>query len=389
MTTLISLIGKGRKKEGGYQTARYRFDQDFAREAPFFGLALTEFIKPTRLVLAGTAGSMWDVFLLEQQTGTDDAVLLELIDAVDNEAVTQELLSAHEAQLSEAIGIPVTCLLIPYARNEAEQIAILQALAGVVGERDQVALDVTHGFRHLPMLSLVAARYLSRVRKAEVQEVYYGAFDMTQNDETPVLRLSSLLHMMDWVESLATYEKDGDYGVFAQLLEADGMGPNHAGLLKQAAFFERTGNPVVARQKLTAGLPAIEAHDGPLGRLFRDELVKRVSWFRKPNRAEWERELADAYLDRGDYLRGTTYLYESIITRSTMLRGWDINDFNQRKEAFKLDSSEESKSLEYLRNAMSHGIRPNNDRDARLLSDEDLLNSSLQGLRSTLYTNTP
>jgi CRISPR-associated DxTHG motif protein len=31
----------------------------------------------------------------------------------------------------------------------------------------EVVIDVTHGFRHLPMLALVAARYLAHVRRVE------------------------------------------------------------------------------------------------------------------------------------------------------------------------------------------------------------------------------
>jgi hypothetical protein len=38
-----------------------------------------------------------------------------------------------------------------------------------------------------------------------------------------VLRLGGLLAMLDWVDALAPYDKDGDYGVFAPLLAADGM----------------------------------------------------------------------------------------------------------------------------------------------------------------------
>ena len=89
---------------------------------------------------------------------------------------------------------------------------------------ENLSLDVTHGFRHLPMLALVAARYLARVVSVKVEELYYGALEMTTPDgETPVLRLGGLLAMLDWVEALAPYDKDGDSGVFAPLLPADGM----------------------------------------------------------------------------------------------------------------------------------------------------------------------
>lgn len=81
VTTLISLIGKGsRNDDGGYRLASYRFDVDFIRTVPYFGLALAEYLKPQRLILAGTAGSMWDVFL--QQQAADDDTVLRLMDAL-------------------------------------------------------------------------------------------------------------------------------------------------------------------------------------------------------------------------------------------------------------------------------------------------------------------
>jgi len=48
MTTLVSFLGKGQvDKTTGYRTARYRFD-DTVREAPYFGLALAERLRPER-----------------------------------------------------------------------------------------------------------------------------------------------------------------------------------------------------------------------------------------------------------------------------------------------------------------------------------------------------
>lgn len=383
MPTLISLLGKGRNDpETGYRKAHYRFADGTLRETPFFGLALAEQIQPGRLVVAGTAGSMWDV-LLQQHAAEDDTVL-QLMEAVEKEAVTQELLTACQPHLSQQLGRPVICLLIPYARNEDEQVAILQALASNLSKGEKVVLDVTHGFRHLPMLALVAARYLARVKQVQVEEVYYGALEMSDSQGTPVLALGSMLQMLDWVEALATYDKDGDYGVFAPLLQADGMDGKQAAVLRQAAFYERTGNPVQASQKLRSVFDSVSNHAGALGRLFRDTLTQRISWFRKKDRSAWERELGSAYLERGDYLRAATYLYESSVTQATLQRGWDSNDFNARKDAFKDSRDENSKELEYLRNSLCHGIRPMGKYTAAQLQSEEVLQKRLGEIRKAM-----
>jgi len=94
MTTLISFLGKGRYERDGYRTANYRFDTAFAREVPFFGMALAEYLQPQRLVLVGTSGSMWDVFF-ERESSQHDDTLLELIEAVEKDAVTDQMLTVE------------------------------------------------------------------------------------------------------------------------------------------------------------------------------------------------------------------------------------------------------------------------------------------------------
>lgn len=383
MTTLISLLGKAAK---GYRTANYCFDANTLLTEPFFGMALLQYAKPQRLILAGTAGSMWDVFFDHQHT--DDEATFALIDAVAADAVTSEMLRIHEQRLSEKLGIPVQCLLISYARDEAEQTAILTELADHLAPGEKVILDVTHGFRHLPMLALVAARYLARVRGVQVQEVYYGALDMIDKDtgQTPVLRLSAMLHMLDWVDALAVYDHSGNYGVFAPLLQQDGMQADRANMLAQAAYFERNGNPVQAKQSLSGAHNHVRNHQGPLGQLFKTTLTEHVGWFRLPGRAEWELALADRYLACQDYLRAITYLCEAYISRATEKLGGNVNQFEDRDQAFKeVDKNQDVWLLKHLRNAMAHGVRTDNRDAKRLLQDQQALDTKLHALRKSLF----
>ena len=387
MSTLISLIGKSKADpQTGYRKAHYGFEPGFSRTVSFFGLALLDYAKPERLILAGTAGSMWDVFFEHQHT--DDETALALMDAVEKEAVTAQMLAIHEQRLSEKLGIPVQCLLISYARDEAEQTTILTDLADHLEPGEKIILDVTHGFRHLPMQALVAARYLARVRGVQVQEVYYGALEMTDpaTQQTPVLRLSAMLHMLDWVDALAVYEHSGNYGIFAPLLQQDGMPAERANLLAQAAYFERSGNPVQAKQSLSGAHNHVRNHPGPLGQLFKTTLTEHIGWFRQGNRADWELALADRYLARQDYLRTITYLCEAYISRATEKFGGNVNQFEDRDLAFKeADKNQDVWLLKHLRNAMTHGVRTDN-RDAKpLLQNQQALDTKLRALRKSLF----
>lgn len=380
MTTLISFLGK-RREEGNYRTAKYRFDADFMREVPFFGLALSEYIKPDRLILLGTSGSMWDVFF-EQETRLQDDSLLELIAAVDADTIDAGILAGHTGRLSEKLGLRVDCLLVDYARDEAGQAALLGQLASILREGERVAIDVTHSFRHLPMLALIAARFLARVRNVLIEDIYYGAYDMkaANSDEVPVLRLKGMLNMLDWVDALSSYDKDGDYSVFARLLVADGMPKDRARNLEAAAFQERVNHTEGAKQKFSVSLQSITSHEGPLGTLFRPELEARIAWARKPDRGQRELALAEAYLKRRDYLRSTIFLLEGLVTREVYRRKGAHNHYEDREEARKALGQDNKlfRKLDWVRNALAHGQRSQDNETAKLLEDEASLRNALE-----------
>ena len=378
MTTLVSFLGKGRADpQTGYRTATYAFSADDQRVEAFFGTALAGHLCPDRLVLLGTAGSMWDVFF-DHQTAVDDRALMTLIDAVADGTVTDALLAQHADALAARLGIPVDCVLIDYARDEAGQARILGQLADALSPGERIAIDVTHSFRHLPMLALVAARYLERVKGIDVDDIYYGALEMTEAGITPVVRLKGLLRMLDWVDALAAYDKDGDYGAFAPLLTAEGMADGTADLLARAAFMERTNNVANARRSLASARDAIAAHDGALGRLFRPALEARTAWANNSRQDHNELALARNYLERRDYLRATLMLLEGLVSREVYRRKDNHLDYAVRDEArIALGEDHDFRLLIHLRNAIAHGQPSKNKEVTRLLKDESALRNRL------------
>ena len=69
MTTLISFLGKGQNGLGYRDTNYHFFDEDLYENQKYIGIALADKINPSKIILLGTSGSMWDVFL---EQGADD-----------------------------------------------------------------------------------------------------------------------------------------------------------------------------------------------------------------------------------------------------------------------------------------------------------------------------
>ena len=237
--TLVTFLGRTRRTDaGGYRQATYRFPDGFERRSAYLGLALTEYLKPDRVVILGTPGSMWSVLVENLVTQDDEeSVRIELMEAEDKEAVSPELLGCVEPLMRRAIGCEVTPRLIPFGRDAEQQYKILDDIEDVL-QPGRASFDLTHGFRHLGMVGFMSAFMLERVRKLRVAGLWYGALDMSDRETgiTPVLKLDGLMHVRRWVDALDRFDANGDYGVFAPLLIEDGVPEERRGASIEPPF---------------------------------------------------------------------------------------------------------------------------------------------------------
>jgi CRISPR-associated DxTHG motif protein len=286
-------------------------------------------------------------------------------------------------------------LRIPYAPTEAEQLKLLGIMAAEVNTGDRVSLDITHGFRHLPMLALLSALHLREAKNATIEGIWYGAYD-SDTKKAPVYNLAGLLRMADWIGALRTFDKDGDYGAFAYRLDQDGLASVDTNHLRRAAFFERTSNPRDARKEL-ANFDKVLARGLPgVGALFADQLRHRLKWHRSGDTFTNQADLATFYRKRGDYIRAAIFAYEAFVTRLIDREAGEREDnYKHREAAFKAYEKGERGNqrlksdywlLKNLRNTLAHGNEPDDKDDKRdrrlpgITTDEERLNRELERL---------
>jgi CRISPR-associated Csx2 family protein len=391
---LISILGKGRySHETGYQTANYQFPDGRVLTTPFLGLALNDYLQPDQLILIGTAGSQWGVLcsnIAEDESDLETSIALQ--QAEEAEQVDQALLDRATPIMSRKAGRPVRPWLIPYGRDEAEQIGILQGIANLVQE-GEISFDLTHGFRHLGMVGLISAYLLTHLRNVQVAGLWYGALDMTRDMVTPVLRLDGLSAVHDWVAALDRFDHSGDYGVFAPLLERDGVTPRLATFLRDAAFYERNFNLRDARARLKNFLDELPDRLPGASGLFRQPLQQRLAWATRGTLADHQRQLAWLYLDRRDYVRALVLAWEALISAECQQHRLNPDDHkpggdrkqaeeslrNSLKESGEKWHNSPKMRIQHLRNALAHGSAPpdwaKGLKDA--LSNEDKLRKML------------
>lgn len=402
MTTLISFLGKSQLDgKQGYRTARYCFPDGGGCETSYFGLALAEHLGAERLILIGTASSMWDV-LVESVVGdvAQEELRIELMDAVRAQEVTESLLGRLAPAIEARLGRAMRPIVIPHSTRFAEQQVLLQRLADELARGERVVLDVTHGFRHLAMLALTAARYLAHERGVAIQALYYGALDMTEEGVTPVVELSGLAHAQEWAEALAAYEASGDFSRFAPLLARDGLAAAQVEALARGWHFVCVNNVADAARALQ---PVYQALRQPLtgaSELFREKLRRSLRWVAADAISERQRLLALQALRRDDVLRAALFGFESFVSREVEEAGAEPLDFHAREHAearYRRELKEGEHAdwkraafwlLKNVRNALAHGTRPDYPPHAQLLQNPQRLREKLEQTLNRL-TNTP
>lgn len=132
---------------------------------------------------------------------------------------TSEAREAHLANLRQELGegANLEVVDIPHGKTEEELWTIFSSIADHVPPGGEVVLDVTHGFRSLPVVAILVAGYLRAAHDVHVLHVLYGSWDAREPaptpDEpprTPVLELTPMFALSEWAVAADRFVRSGD-----------------------------------------------------------------------------------------------------------------------------------------------------------------------------------
>lgn len=126
----------------------------------------------------------------------------------------------EEGSLRSSSGVDHRAIAIPEGSSEAQLWDIFQCLTAHVPEGCKLYLDITHGFRSLPVLGFIALSYLRVTRRVEIGGIFYGAWearDLTLNI-APVFNLTPFLILLDWTAAADSFLTTGSAARLGKLL---------------------------------------------------------------------------------------------------------------------------------------------------------------------------
>lgn len=362
MAVLLLTLGKGRKDAGNrYQKTKYRFKNGFEHDTAFFGIALHHWLKDAgtevdQVIILGTSGSSWDALLEEDPDQADhyESLYFQIGQAAEHNQVQQPLLQKIEEPVSAVFKTRVHCHLIDDASTTDGQFDILHAIANTVSDGAELHIDITHGYRHLPLLKLLSAQNLEEATNATIKGIYYGMFEKKATDgSVPAVELSFASELSQWTRAMHAVR----FGRLSALLTLPGMEPFQDDL-KKLIVFEQMNQVTNARKFANDLYQALRdaTFTCPVADLFRDALLDQFSWGKEGTLAVRQLRNAERAIEQLDYIRGIILLNEALITKA-IPAGKDVMNIEMRLNT-QYCETEDHYLLRSLRNVMAHGTRP-------------------------------
>ncbi|RDI95589.1 TIGR02221 family CRISPR-associated protein [Meiothermus sp. QL-1] len=215
---ILSMLGTG-----NYQEVEYIWDGCKARPHRFFQSSLKEWFPEAQLLIC----------------------------------VTEEAKNKHgEDILQELTGAKL--IDIPSGQNEAEYWQIFNIIQEEIPEGTELVLDITHGFRSLPILALLAVSFLRIAKGVVLKYVLYGAYEAKTDSSAPVFDLTPFVSMLDWATASQYFLETGDAGKFQPLVEARGEKPVNTHLNTAVKGLGSLSSALAANRALEIGEVARE-----------------------------------------------------------------------------------------------------------------------------------
>jgi CRISPR-associated DxTHG motif protein len=190
MTLLLTFLGTGNYQACTYRVADPPDSASVGAPETYFSVALARHLRPDRIISLETAAAA----------------------------------EKHGQALGDALApycrehLPVR---IPEGKSEAELWEIFQCLTENIPAGCTLHLDITHGFRSLPLLGFIALAYLRVARKVNIGGICYGAREaMDDKGIAPVFDLSPFLELLDWTSAADSFFSTGSASRLARLLES-------------------------------------------------------------------------------------------------------------------------------------------------------------------------
>ena len=200
--------------------------------------------QPDMIIIIGTVKSCWSMFYRKftQNSKIDEKTMLSEIlrlhqmeqsygKDTDNETLgnlEREIQQIYDGKLtfSEEKAPDIKVCLIRYGMNNEELLENYRRISNIEKYLDEkekydVAFDITHSFRSLPIYNLVILNYLQQVSpyNMKLSHIFYGNFDAKRenNNKAPLVDLADMIEILNLTNAVSEFKNTGNAGSLIQI----------------------------------------------------------------------------------------------------------------------------------------------------------------------------
>lgn len=224
--TYLTVIGTGRYEPCTYKMADHEWTSRYIQEA-VLRILKEEGVQIDRIVCLATSQARegnWESYNrvkggLKNRELRDVDVPKEVEDFLRKHGLWENVNETDQGLKELLLGIypdaGISCVEIPLGSNEEELLQIFEAMYRSIGEEDHLYIDVTHGFRSMPMLYIPVLKYAQALKNIRVEGIYYGAYE-ARGEKKPIFDLGIYNEILDWAFASNNFIQ---YGISAELFE--------------------------------------------------------------------------------------------------------------------------------------------------------------------------
>lgn len=278
--------------------------------------------------------------------------------------MNEELLKEWEELFNKKLTSEIKFHLVSSEDTEVE--VIFNILYEEIPENvNYVYLDITHAFRHFPMVAAFSIPVLKYIKKFKNFQLIYGK--LVSNDVSPIIFMNTPTRLIELLEAVSLAENSGNFEKFSSILNNEEI---------KSIYLKIETNRKISKSFLNnvkSKLPRDNTIKKVATEFITKEVFEKIKDDRLPLRMA---KRALFFADRNQFLKAYTLIYEAFINTQPELNvnGTSYEKYEKRKKRLEEKLNPRQKKIYHtirlIRNAIVHGIDPEQGKIREIISNE-------------------
>jgi len=298
---------------------------------------IVEHFNIDKIYFIGTVGSMWDNLYFKYD-GENEEYLDDLTKKKKDKTLTVNDLEGLNNQIDIYLKSNGSkCFLLDYGKNDSDEVwsnfeKILE-IKKYLSEDDEIYLDITHGFRYMPILNIFALEFLSQLNeRIKPKAILYGMF---AGNKSEILDFNIFFELLEWAKAIEELEKFASLDRLVELSNGkiDTKGYNVLISMKDAfniAYMTSIYNSI---NNLNNHLNYFTENENRIIKLIVPRVKSFVNRLASKNLSDFQFKLARFFADKNNYALAYIALAEATVSYVCEKNKLNENSKNDRQKA--------------------------------------------------------